>query len=99
MVEIVRCFCEMYGYSEEELTSGFSLFQLVAPKDRDMAIAKSRRVVDEMRFGGIEYTGLTRKGVEFHILILSSYIQHDDRTSQLGIAIDFSPRMQGKEEA
>ncbi len=93
-----RAFLEMFGYSEADVNKEFDIYKTTAPEDRDRAITTSSQVMKGARFGGQEYTALTKKGIKFPVNVFSTRVDYENKTIQLGIIIDVSIRKQAEEQ-
>jgi PAS domain S-box-containing protein len=93
-----NAFTKMSEYTEADIGKGLNIFQLLAPEDRDRAIANSKHVLMGEKFGGVEYSVVKKNGKEIPILVFSSYASFDSIPVQLGIAIDQTDRKQAEED-
>ncbi|GAB4338130.1 MAG: hypothetical protein Kow0037_21880 [Calditrichia bacterium] len=89
-----RKFCEMLGYSPEEIKSGeFDFLKLVAPKSRRFIqerYEKSQR--GEVLPPVYEFTALTKDGREIELEASVSYLKYKNGTAAQGILRDITER-------
>ncbi|MFO8082173.1 MAG: PAS domain S-box protein [Armatimonadota bacterium] len=90
---------ETLGYTREELESGFSVFDVVAPEDRDRARKTMRRRFAERNASiSAEYTIVRKDGTRFPVLFYANPLLRDDSVVGLrGIAVDISERKRSEE--
>ncbi|MFZ5646980.1 MAG: PAS domain S-box protein [Bacillota bacterium] len=70
---------EMFGYSMEELCSGFYALQVVVPEEREKAKRDMERVFAGEKPGGQEYTVKRKDGKKFSVVIHSRPIVRENR--------------------
>jgi len=81
----------MFGLSDINLKLGFNLFEVVAPRDRDVARANFGRVLRREDVGPLEYLVKKRDGAVFTILTHSTAIVRDGKVAGVrGIVVDIS---------
>lgn len=84
---------KMFGYTQDEISAEFSVFDAIVPEDRERA----RNNMIQIMAGGIheieEYSALRKDGTKFPVIIFSTPIITNNLTSGLrGIAIDITER-------
>jgi PAS domain S-box-containing protein len=88
---------EMFGYSVETPLKDFSIFNLVAPEERDKAHNSLSRPTSSTCI--TNYTGLHSSGRMFPIQIHSSHMMRNGKFSGLcGIAIDLTEKIKIEDE-
>ncbi len=88
---------EMFGYSENTPLNEFSIFNLVAPEDREKAHNALARLSSTASI--TEYSGLHSSGRKFPIQIHSSPMMRNGKFSGLcGIAIDLTEKIKLEDE-
>ncbi|MGQ9583462.1 MAG: PAS domain S-box protein [Thermoplasmatota archaeon] len=82
-----------WGYTMDQLDSGLSAFQMLAPGDRERALERFKRVMAGERLEPTEYTSLARDGREIPILLYSSpLVKGGEVVGIRAIAVDISWR-------
>ncbi len=90
---------ESTGYTPKDIEQGLNVLNLISPEDHSR-IKKNfqRRILGELE-GTNEYTFITKKGKEVPILIYSSPIIKNKKTTGLrGIIVNISERKKAEEE-
>jgi PAS domain S-box-containing protein len=84
---------KMFGYSREEITSGFSVFSAIVPEDRKRALSNMIQIMKGEKHDIEEYTALRKDGTTFPVVIFSNPIITGNLTTGVrGIAIDITER-------
>jgi PAS domain S-box-containing protein len=84
---------QMFGYSQEEISAGFTVFNALVPMDRDRARNNMVEIMRGEKRDVEEYTALRKDGSTFPVLISSSPIIINNLTTGLrGIVIDITER-------
>ncbi len=84
---------ERFGYSREEFENGLSIFQMLDEKDWPRAKENIEQLYQGESTVGAEYTGVTKEGEKFPILIYSTPVFSEGNLVSLrGIIIDISLR-------
>ena len=84
---------QLFGYTKEDFEKGTSVYSMLAEEDRDRAAKNFGRVLLGATTEGSEYTGVTKEGSRFPILIYSSPVyESDNLTGVRGIIIDITVR-------
>jgi len=82
---------ENYGYTPKDLEEGVSIVDVIAPEDRERAVANFRKRLRGIEFENHEYTCLTKNGGKFPALIYSSPIIKDGEPSGVrGVTLDIT---------
>lgn len=90
---------EWFGYAEDEIVGSRSVFDMVAPEQRDVA-ARTLRAAAET--GGVpagEYTAVRKDGTTFPALVSSRAIERDGKTIGVrGVLIDVRERVEAAQQ-
>jgi diguanylate cyclase (GGDEF)-like protein/PAS domain S-box-containing protein/putative nucleotidyltransferase with HDIG domain len=87
-----------FGYADEDVARGLECPSLLAPQDRERAIADLGRSLGGEKIAGVEYLALRKNGTTFPITVYSSPIVQDGRAVGIrGIAIDVTDRKKVEE--
>jgi diguanylate cyclase (GGDEF)-like protein/PAS domain S-box-containing protein/putative nucleotidyltransferase with HDIG domain len=87
-----------FGYADEDVARGLECARLLAPQDRERAIADLGRALAGEKIAGVEYLALRQNGTTFPITVYSSPIVEDGRAVGIrGIAIDVTDRKKVEE--
>jgi PAS domain S-box-containing protein len=90
---------EKFRYAKADLEKGISGFDLIAPIDRDRAMANIERGLKGEKTGAVEYHAITKDGSIFPMLMQAITIKKDGEFHGLqGIIIDISDRKRQEEE-
>ena len=82
-----------FGHTEEEIEKGADIISSIVPEERDRARANLKRLLEEERGTGEDYTALRKDGTTFPVTIFTSVIkQNDQAVGYRGIVIDISMR-------
>jgi len=89
----------LFGYSEEELRNGFSCTDLLSPEDRERGRENIQKRLTGLDVGSSEYTALRKDGLAIPVLISSTAICEDGKTTGLrGIIMDITERKKTEED-
>ncbi|MFC1940261.1 PAS domain S-box protein [Chloroflexota bacterium] len=69
----------LLGYSEDDITAGLSIFQVIVPGDHDTARERFRRLMNGESLPPVEYIARRKDGDTFPILVRSSFITRENR--------------------
>ncbi|MCP4220934.1 MAG: PAS domain S-box protein [bacterium] len=84
---------KIYGYTQEDVQKGFSIFELLVPGDRDRARANFKKILGGKKSTGNEYTAITKDGASVPILVYTSLIFDGDQPSGTrSIVLDITAR-------
>ncbi len=84
---------ERFGYTQEEVDSGLSLLDVVAPEDHERAIMNYSRIMNGEMIGLNEYYAKRRDGTVFPALVHTTVIYHDGKPAGLrGFLIDVTEK-------
>ncbi len=89
---------EMFEYTDDDLTNGINILQIIATEDRERAAINASKLMDGQQLGGIEYSAITQKGLEFPVMVYSSALIYAGKTVHRGIIIDVSEQKLAKEK-
>ncbi|MDD5419089.1 MAG: ATP-binding protein [Methanomicrobiaceae archaeon] len=89
---------DLFGYTPEDLEQGMSIFDVLAPGDRQQAKETFGAVLQRKKVEGSEYTGLRKDGSTFPIMIYNTARMSDEGTilGSRGTIVDIS-RLKGIE--
>jgi PAS domain S-box-containing protein len=83
----------MFGYSESDFFKGVNIYQVIDEEDYPRITSNIQDIYDGKLSMGNEYTGVTREGKRFPVLIYSTPVFRNGRPSGLrGIIIDLTVR-------
>jgi PAS domain S-box-containing protein len=89
----------MFGYTQEEISSGFSVLMVIIPADRERARYNMARIMNGEKRDVEEYTALRKDGTTFPVLLSTSPIIQNEVTRGIrGIAIDITERKNMEEK-
>jgi len=89
---------DVFSYTKEEIEAGMSIFQMIAPTDRERARTVFHRRVGGEDVGRIEYTGLRKDGGMFPILVRAVQMRRDGAVIGVrGIIVDFTEQKRAEE--
>jgi PAS domain S-box-containing protein len=84
---------KMFGYTQDEIAAGFSVFDAIIPEERERARNNMIQIMKGKNQEPEEYNAIRKDGTTFPVIIFSSPIITNDLTSGLrGIAIDITER-------
>jgi len=90
---------DMFGCTKEEFEAGMSIFQLIAPADKERARAVFHRRMDGEDVGRVEYTGLRKDGSTFPVSIRAVQMKREGAVvGQRGIILDITELKRAEEE-
>jgi len=85
----------VFGYSGEDLQAGLNILEMIAPEDRDRAVANIQRVMNDEGDSSKEYAMLKRDGATFPAMVYSIPTMSDGQVVGLKcIVIDISEQRQ-----
>lgn len=70
---------EIFGYTQEDMKKGVSIFQMVAPEEVDRVKENMTNITRGHRASGERYTAITKQGKRFPILIYSDIIKNNEK--------------------
>ena len=89
---------EMFGYSQNDLSNGLSILELIVEEDRSLSREKIRKVI-RGQVSGDEYTAQRRDNTKFPIILHSNpIIQNGIHEGFRGIIIDISELKNAEEK-
>ena len=89
---------EMFGYSQNDLSNGLSILELIVEEDRSLSREKIRKVI-RGQVAGDEYTAQRRDNTKFPIILHSNpIIQNGIHEGFRGIIIDISELKNAEEK-
>ena len=87
-----------FGYAQDDLSEGLSIFQLVAPEDREKVEENVQRILSGKETFGNEYLAQRKDGSTFPVIILASPIVSEHGPSGVrGIVINITERKRAEE--
>lgn len=90
---------EVFGYTPGDITEGFSIFNVIAPEDRERAKAVFNEITEGKKTAGTEYLGLRRDGSTFPIMVHTSTRTEDGIvTGVRGTLVDITRLKQVEDE-
>jgi two-component system, cell cycle sensor histidine kinase and response regulator CckA len=90
---------DKFGYTREEFEHGLTIFQMLDEKDWSQARENLEKLYQGESTVGAEYTGVTKQGDRFPILIYSTPVFNEGKLISLrGIIIDISLRKELEEQ-
>ena len=82
---------DLFMYTKDELDKGLNVIQIIIPEDHDRAIQNMQSVLNGVELGGVEYTALKHDGTTFPVLIHSSLVTRNAKSTGLrGLLIDIT---------
>lgn len=83
----------LLGLTADDVTNGFSIFELIEPDQRDAAAERFRQIIQGGEVGPNEYSLIGRNGITFPAIVHSSKIETEGKVRGIrGIAIDVTER-------
>jgi PAS domain S-box-containing protein len=100
IVEVNDATVQLYGIDDKAALLGTSSFNLIAPEDRDKALAQMRETRDKGYLEGIEYNVVTKKGVTLPVEVSVALMKdgEDKPTGFVVISRDITERKRREEE-
>ena len=101
LIYVNRSFCEMVGYSEQELVGKLPPFVYWPPEDKDSIMARYRQVFSgDMTQGVVEFRLLNRDGRRFQVQMLTAPLRGGDGifTGWVASVIDVTERKRAERE-
>ena len=90
---------KMFGYSQNEIKAGFSIYKTLIYDDRERARGNLNKIMNGETQNLEEYTAIRNDGTKFPIVFYASPIKTNKKTTGLrGIAIDITERKVMEEE-
>jgi len=84
---------DKFGYEDDDVLHGLNAFDLLAPEDRQRAVANFTRALAGESVGLSEFSAVRKSGETFPIMLLSGVIRQDERPVGLrGFIIDLTER-------
>jgi PAS domain S-box-containing protein len=84
---------KMFGYTENEIAAGFSVFNAIEPIDRERARNNMIKILNGENLEAEEYRALRKDGTTFPVMIFSNPIIKNNLTAGLrGLVIDITER-------
>lgn len=82
-----------YGYSQEDIERGMTMFDTLIPADRARAMRAARTVVPGHSTHGNEYTALRKDGSTFPVAVhTSAIVRNGKKVGYQGIVVDLTDR-------
>lgn len=100
IIECNQATMNLHGFSTKGELIGKSALDLIASQDREKAAINMQRILEQDFVSDVEYTCLTRDGVEFTAELSASVIrdQHGNPASFVAVTKDITKRKQAEEE-
>jgi len=90
---------DLFGYTRADFEKGLNALQMLIPEDRERAVANIQKAVKGEKFGGTEYTALTKDSHTYPVMLYSNPIMREGKPVGLrGIMVDLT-KVRGAEEA
>jgi len=87
-----------FGYAQDDLSEGLSIFQMVTPEDREKVEENVQRILNGKETLGNEYTAQRKDGSTFPVIILASPIVSESGPMGVrGIVINITERKRAEE--
>ena len=87
-----------FGYAQDDLSEGLSIFQMVAPEDREKVEENVQRILSGKETLGNEYTAQRKDGSTFPVIILASPIVSESGPMGVrGIVINITERKRAED--
>jgi PAS domain S-box-containing protein len=87
-----------FGYAQDDLSEGLSIFQMVTPEDREKVEENVQRILSGKETLGNEYTAQRKDGSTFPVIILASPIVSESGPMGVrGIVINITERKRAEE--
>lgn len=84
---------EITGYTKEDLTKGFDVFNLIAPEDKERAVDDFKKTLSNQPSDYYEYTVVRKDGSTFPaIIVINSIVDNGDPKGAIGLVIDITER-------
>jgi PAS domain S-box-containing protein len=82
---------DLFGYTRDGYGKGLSALQMLIPEDRERAAANIQKTLKGEKFGGMEYTALTKDGRTYPVMLYSNPVVRDGNAVGLrGIIVDLT---------
>jgi len=89
---------ETFGYTQEDIKKGLSVFQMITPEERERAKDRIERLLSGEGLRAGEYIGLKKDGGTLPIVVhLSPLVSDNKITGMRGIAVDVTELKKTKE--
>ncbi|HNT28172.1 MAG TPA: PAS domain S-box protein, partial [bacterium] len=90
---------ETFGYSEEDIARGVSMFDVLVPEDRPRAMKNVEGRLNGTLVNRIEYTARRKDGTTLPVMVYNAPFHEHERVAGLrGVVIDLSPIREAEEE-
>ncbi|MBM3435425.1 MAG: PAS domain S-box protein, partial [Bacteroidetes bacterium] len=90
---------KVFGYTDEDLKKGFSVFDLFNPAHREKAFNNFRATFSKDYFPPREYTAVKKDGTRFPVLVYTNVIKREgEPTGIRGVMVDISERKKQEDE-
>jgi PAS domain S-box-containing protein len=88
-----------FGYSQEDIDSGFNVLQALTPQDRERGLENIAKLFTNDKTPGTEYLAQRKDGNTFPVVIYANSVLRDGKPAGLrGIVLDITSRKQAEEQ-
>ncbi len=90
---------EMTGFDVDDIEEGLNAFEMFIPEERDAAIKRFNRIIEQQKGLPREYTALKKDGTRFPVKVHSVPIVKDARVTGIrGVIVDITHQKRVQEE-
>lgn len=90
---------ETFGYSEEDIARGVSMFEVLVPEDRPRAVKNVESRLNGTLVSRMEYTARRKDGITLPVMVYNAPFHEHERVAGFrGVVIDLSPIREAEEE-
>jgi PAS domain S-box-containing protein len=88
-----------FGYSHEDIESGFNVLQALTPQDRERGLENITKLFTNDKTPGTEYLAQRKDGSTFPVVIYANPVLREGKPAGLrGIVLDITSRKQAEEQ-
>ncbi|MBN1547802.1 MAG: PAS domain S-box protein, partial [Syntrophaceae bacterium] len=90
---------DQFGFTDEDVTRGVNIFDLVAPQDRQLALDQVQKRIEGKKQGYLEYQAMKKDGSTFYAIALAVPIIHKGVPIGIrGFILDITDRKKAEEK-